>query len=414
MKVLYFDCFSGISGDMVLGAFIDLGVDIEYLREELGKLNLSGFTIESDKASQYGIGGTSLDVILDCNHHHNNGHCHESHDNIHVHEIEAHSLHEHRSYKDIKKIILESLLSEDVKKTSIAIFDRVARAEAKVHGVDIEDVHFHEVGALDSIVDIVGAAICCHKIDPDAVYGSAVNVGRGFVKCAHGILPVPAPATAEIFSESDFSIYSKNIEGEAATPTGAAIIAELAQFSADMPDFVSEKTGYGFGKRDFGTLNALRIFSGRRVEKACSIAVMETNLDDMTGENFGYVMDLLLDAGALDVYYSPIYMKKNRPAYKLSVMADLSMVETMEKIIFKETSAIGLRKSIVSRTCMDRSIETRITSLGDVRVKVCNLGDIHKETLEYEDVKAIAAERGMSFAETVQVLENDICKGASV
>ncbi len=422
MKVLYFDCFSGISGDMVLGAFIDLGVDPEYLKGELGKLNLTGFSLHYEKTNSYGIGGTSFDVVLEGDHHahhhdHSHKQCHvndshshveEGHHHEHNHEEKGHSRHPHRSYRDIKKIILDSSLSENVKKTSIAIFDRVARAEAKVHGVSVDDVHFHEVGALDSIVDIVGAAICYHVIAADAVYSSAVNVGRGFVKCAHGVLPVPAPATAEIFSETDFSIYSRNIEGEAATPTGAAIIAELGKFSPEMPDLVPEKTGYGFGKRDFGTLNALRIFIGQRENNATSVAVIETNIDDMTGEGFGYVMELLFSAGALDVFYSPIYMKKNRPAYKLTVIAEVSSAEDIEKLILKETSAIGLRRVTASRKCMDRSIETRSTDLGEVRVKVCSMGDVRKETLEYEDVKRIALEKGMAFNDTVKMLEKKI------
>lgn len=228
MKVLHFDCFSGISGDMVLGAFLDLGVEEGYLKRELAKLKVPGFRIEAEKTSRYGISGTLCHVIMDKNvqpHHHD-------HDSGNINHGGGNSPdHVHRSYADIKGIIRSSELEEPVKKTAIAVFERVARAEAKVHGTEVDDVHFHEVGALDSIVDIAGAAICYHKISPDITYGSAINVGKGFVKCAHGILPVPAPATAEILCESGFSIYSRDIDGESATPTGAAIIAELGNYS---------------------------------------------------------------------------------------------------------------------------------------------------------------------------------------
>ncbi len=247
--------------------------------------------------------------------------------------------------------------------------------------------------------------MCFHKIAPGICYGSAINVGKGFVKCSHGTLPVPAPATADILCGSGFSIYSKDIDGESATPTGAAIIAELGKYSPEIPSFIPEKTGYGFGQRDFGMLNALRVFTGYRQDAGSTVIVLETNIDDMTGEGLGYAMERLFAAGALDAFYTPVFMKKNRPAFQLTVLSDPDRVEAIESCILKETSTIGLRKFEVKRTCMDRRIETRHTEFGDVRVKVCRLNDIHKETLEYEDVKRIAGDKGMSFDETAAMLK---------
>ncbi len=409
MKVLHFDCFSGISGDMVIGAFLDLGVETDFLGRELEKLNVPGFRIEAEKTSRHGISGTLFRVITDeiapHHHHHDSGINHGRSHEDHEHYKENKSGHVHRNHADIKGIISASSLDEPVKKTSLAIFERVARAESRVHNIPADDINFHEVGALDSIVDIVGAAICYHKIAPDITYGSAINVGKGLVKCAHGILPVPAPATAEILNESGFSVYSREIDGESATPTGVAIISELGTYSHELPEFTPEKTGYGFGQRDFGMLNALRIFIGHRPGSDSSIVVLETNIDDMTGEALGYTLERLFAAGALDAFYTPIFMKKNRPAFKLTVLSDVSCVNAIEFCILKETSTIGLRKFPVSRTCMERQIETRHTEFGDLRVKICRFGDIHKETLEYEDVKRIAGTEGLSFDATVAMLQ---------
>lgn len=380
MKVLYFDCFAGISGDMVLGAFIDLGVDPVYLESELNRLHLDGFRIEAEPTLKKGIAGTRCHVILNEDHHH------------------------HRHFEDIRQIIQGSELSDAVKATSLAIFKRVAEAEAKVHQVPVDRVHFHEVGALDSIVDIVGAAICYHALKPDLVYGSKINVGCGWVRCAHGLLPVPAPATTEILCQSDFEIYSKCIDGESATPTGAAILAELATYSSTTPSFIPEKTGYGFGKKDFGILNALRIIQGRKAE-AQETMVVETNVDDMTGEMAGYVLEVLLKNGALDAFYTPVYMKKNRPGIHLTVLCQEHDLPMIEEIILRETSTIGIRKYPVVRTCMHRHFRTVTTPLGEVTIKISEHGKIHKETPEYEDVKKLAQASGKSLWEVLELIE---------
>lgn len=375
MKVLYFDCFAGISGDMTLGAFLDIGADPAHLERELARLGVPGFHLEIEKTQKRGITGTKCHVVMD------------------RHE------HAHRHFSDIVGIIEGSGLDEAVKKTAIAIFRRVAEAEGKVHGVPMEQVHFHEVGAVDSIVDIVGAAICFHDIAPDVVYGSAVNAGQGFVKCAHGLLPVPAPATAEIIGKTDFPIYAKGVDGESATPTGMAILAELASYSAGFPQMAVDTIGYGFGDREFEILNGLRLFVGHTDSEDCGILVMETNIDDMTGETAGYVLEGLFEQGVRDAFYTPIYMKKNRPAVKLTVICDAEKAETITRYIFAQTSSIGLRKYKVDRAVMNREIETVDTLFGPVRVKVCTYGGIVKRSPEYEDLKRIAGETGKSFME---------------
>lgn len=409
MKTLYFDCFSGISGDMVLGAFLDLGVEEEYLKQELEKLHLNHYRIFGEKTKKMGISGT---------------YCH----------VDAKEEHVHRHFSEIRQMIQDSELDDKVKETAIAIFKRVAEAEGRVHGVLADYVHFHEVGALDSIIDIVGAAICFHKIAPEKVYVSGVNVGSGWVRCAHGMIPVPAPAVVEIMTGARIPMYSKWIEQECATPTGVAIVAELAEYTPQMPSFVPEKVAYGFGKKDFQIPNGLRLIMGeleeapvRHFHKAFpdiegdseaavnvgnegistndsldeSIVVIETNIDDGTGEMAGYVMDKLLEAGALDVFYTPIYMKKNRPAMMLTVLAKEEGVSLLEDIIFRETPTIGIRKYRTARTCMDRVMRKVDTPYGPITVKSCSYGDIKKETLEYEDVARIARERQIPYGDVV-------------
>ncbi|MGL4606637.1 MAG: nickel pincer cofactor biosynthesis protein LarC [Eubacteriaceae bacterium] len=380
MDILYFDCFSGISGDMVLGAFIDLGISPDFLSEELKKLNLTGFRIEAEKTTRHGISGSRCHVILD------------------------ETNQPHRHYGDIKNIIETSHLSSEVKKTAIAIFNRVAMAEGKVHNIPMERVHFHEVGALDSIVDIVGAAICYHAIAPEIVYGSKINVGSGWVRCAHGLLPVPAPATTEILCNSNFEIYSQSIDGESATPTGVAILAELGTYSPNLPSFIPQKTGYGFGGKDFGILNALRIIQGHLQEES-TIMVIETNIDDMTGEMAGYALELLIEKGALDAFYTSVYMKKNRPGVLLTVLCQLSDVSYFEEILLKETTTIGIRKHKVDRLCMKRHTRILETPLGEVSMKVVSYGEIHRETPEYEDIKAIAKSSNISLGSVIKMVE---------
>lgn len=384
MKVLYYDCFSGISGDMNLGAMIDLGIEKEYLINELKKLGLNEYEIKVSKDNRKGISGTRVDVIL-------------------TSDQELHHQHFHRNLKDILTIINSSLLNENVKKLSADIFMKVALAEAKVHDVPLNEVHFHEVGAVDSIVDIVGAAICIDYLKVDKIMSSKVEVGGGFVKCAHGILPVPAPATAEILKE--IPIKSGIIFFEATTPTGAAILASIVNEYTDSKSFNIKKIGCGIGHKDEGDIpNILRVFLGetqeeKYLEKGYSIKdynreeaiILECNIDDMNPEIYGYVMEKLLKNGAMDVYMTPIIMKKGRPAITLSVLCDESTEEKLQDILLIETTTIGVRKYRVKKTMLKRETVKINTIYGDVNAKISYInGEAVKFKPEYEDCKKIA------------------------
>jgi len=295
VKVLYFDCSSGISGNMTLGALSELIDDPHYLVNELKKLNVDGYHIHISKEKKNGITGTYVDVHLEHEHHHEHEHEHLHHEHAHHHH------HEHRNLFDVNKIIDESEIDEKAKDLAKRIFLRVAKAESKVHNETLENVHFHEVGAIDSIVDIIGTAILLCKINPDVIYSSVVNDGYGFIECAHGMISVPVPATSEIFAASNAITRQIDVDTELVTPTGAAIIAEIASEFTTMPAMNVQKVGWGTGTKDLVIPNVLKVSLGE-IKKKNEIIVMETNIDDCSGEMLGFVMEQLLDQGALDVY----------------------------------------------------------------------------------------------------------------
>ncbi|QCX34043.1 nickel pincer cofactor biosynthesis protein LarC [Caloramator sp. E03] len=372
MKILYFDCFSGISGDMTIGALVDLGVPKDYLLSELNKLSISNeYEIEIKKGSKCGISGTDFKVILKHHHHHD----HHDHD------------HHGRNLKDIEKIIDESTLNDNVKRTSKYIFNIIAKAESEVHGKDIDEVHFHEVGAVDSIVDIVGTAICIDYIKPDKVLSSPVNTGRGFVECEHGIIPVPAPATLKILK--NIPIYSDEREFELTTPTGAAILKGLTHEFVKLPELKVIKEGYGLGKRDTKKPNLLRIILAEKdIEDVC---ILEATIDDMNPQLYGHLMDKLFEAGVRDVYYTPVYMKKNRPGIVVTITTPASIKDKIQEIMFKETTTIGIRKYSIDRTELSREIKTLDTKYGSIRFKVSSYkGEIVNISPEYEDLKSVS------------------------
>lgn len=395
MKVLYYDCFAGISGDMNLGALIDLGVDKDYLIEELNKLTISQeFKIKVETKQKMGITGTKVDVILENS---NDNHTHEhtnTHSHHHEHEhTEKHTHnHEHRNLNSIYKIIDDSDLNENVKKLSKDMFLVVAKAEAKVHGKSIEEVHFHEVGAVDSIVDIIGAAICIDDLKVDRIMSSTVELGGGFVKCAHGIIPVPAPATTEILTH--IPVHMGKVNSETTTPTGAAILKTMVNEFTDKIDFKIIKTGYGLGTKDFEIPNVLRAFLGKVDDKVKDVQTMlEINIDDMNSELFGYIEDKLFENGALDVYKTPIIMKKGRPAIKLSVLADSTSLHKIENVLLVETTTLGLRKYTVEKVMLDREFIIISTKYGDIPIKKGLLdGKVIKMKPEYEVCKRLAKE----------------------
>lgn len=376
MKVLYYDCFSGISGDMNLGAMIDLGVDSDFLIDELEKLNIEDeYKLEIYKDSRKGITGTKVDVVLISESHHHHG---------------------ERNLESIENLINSSELNENVKKTSLEIFGKIALAEAKVHGKDIYEVHFHEVGAVDSIIDIVGAAICLDYLNVAKIMCSSIELGGGFVRCAHGLIPVPAPATMEILTGAP--VKSGAVPFETATPTGAAILAAVVDEFTDNKSFIIKKVAYGIGGRDTEIPNVLRVILGEIHEQKNinieELSSLETNIDDMNPELYEYIMDKVFEAGALDVYLTPIIMKKTRPAVTLNVLCRVSDEYNIKAVIFKETSTIGLRKYSVDRESLEREFEKVKIKYGEVTIKNSYFQGIKvKSKPEFEDCKRIALEK---------------------
>ncbi len=428
MKTLYFDCSSGISGNMVLGALTEIIGDEDYLIRELDKLHLDGYEIEISKKEKNGINGTYVDVIPDGkdeyghyhHHHHHHGHEHShdhhhshdhehSHDHHHSHDHEHkhNHTHVHRNLDDVNAIIDNSTLEEPVKDLARRIFLRVARAESKVHGKDLSEVHFHEVGAVDSIVDIVGAAILLDKIKADRIISGIVNDGHGFIECAHGTMSVPVPATSEIMADAGVMFRQIDVDTELVTPTGAAIIAEIAEEYAPLPAMNIRKIGWGAGKKDLKIPNLLKVYLGEenRLEEEEAFMVMETNIDDCSGEILSYTMDKLFKNGALDVFYTPVYMKKNRPAYLLTVACRASDLDKLQKIIFRETTTIGIRYRKENRTRLDREKVLLDTPYGQLEGKRVSLD---RETFiypEYESMKKIAEEQEIPMKEILSSLD---------
>jgi len=388
MKTLYFDCFSGISGDMTLAALVDLGIEQDLLIRELRKINLPGWEIKFSETVKHGISAKQTDVILDESTH------------SHHHTPKEHS-HVHRTMTDIVSLIDNSSISLKSKELAKNIFMRLAIAEAKIHGTTPDKVHFHEVGAVDSIIDIVGVAICLDILSPDRIFSSVLCDGYGFTHCQHGTIPVPVPAVVEMIAARGIVFRQTNIEGELITPTGAAIILEVSEKFGAMPEMKISKIGYGAGKKDFSLPNLLRVVWGETFEQIHpdSILIIETNIDDSTPEQIGYTMDKLFEAGAKDVYFTPIYMKKNRPATQLTVLCDEKQVTRMEQILFTETSTIGLRKLKADRICLPREIVNVTTPYGEVQAKKISFGSQTHFALEYEDARRLAREKNVPLIE---------------
>ena len=416
MKTLYFDCSSGISGNMVLGALTEIIGDEQYLIEELKKLNTDGYKIEISKKVKNGITGTYVDVIVDGkdeygHEHHINEHHHEhEHEHEDEHKHEHHHYHEHRNLNDINKIISESALDEKTKELAKRIFTRVAKAESKVHDKPLEEVHFHEVGAIDSIVDIVGTAILINKINPDKIISSIVNDGYGFIECAHGKMSVPVPATSEIFASRGVKFRQIDIDTELVTPTGAAIIAELAEEFTTLPAMETKKIGWGAGYKDLDIPNILKVYYAEMQEKNENFVVMETNIDDCSGEVLGYTSEILFQNGALDVFFTPIFMKKNRPAYRLTVACKKEDMFRLQNIIFRETTTIGIRYRFEARTELGREIVEIDTKYGKLKAKkVLNNGEEYIYP-EYESMKKLAEESNIPIKELYKIDELKIEK----
>lgn len=475
MSTLYLEPFSGLSGDMLNALLLDLGADRKHLEEAIKTISLDGYHLHVDRIAKSSIWGTDFDVHMehgekdhgiagDFDHHHHDhdhehehhhhhhehehthehahSHAHEEHTHAHTHEHSqphdhhhhdhehthdghshkhTHSHHHHhgevRGLKEIETIILSSGVSDFVKEKSLEVFRDIAQAEANVHQMPVEEIHFHEVGATDSIIDIMSFFILWETLDIDTVYSTAVTEGSGTIIVAHGVMPVPVPAVMQLrlgtaipFSQ-DFDIHT-----ELVTPTGLALFKAIRPVFAQLSNLTATKVGYGFGKRDTGKFNALR---GTLLEKTThshqvvtshndEIIQIDTTIDDQSGEELGYIMNLLLEEGALDVHYTPVYTKKNRPATHLTLLIQEGDLERFTAILFEQTSTIGFRYQNVQRKVMTRTFETRQTSLGAVKVKKNQYGTFTKSTLEYEDCARIAKETGLSIQAVYQQLIKEL------
>jgi uncharacterized protein (TIGR00299 family) protein len=419
-KTLYLECYSGISGDMTVAALLDLGADREVLKESLKSLPVGGFRTEITRVKKSGLDACDFSVILEQdNHDHDmeylhgseksytghHEHSHEvNHEHHHGHTHSHEHPHEHRGMKEITEIIQKSEMTARAKKMAMRVFGILAQAESKAHGVPVEEVHFHEVGAVDSIVDIAAIAICMDNLDISNVIVPVLYEGTGFIRCQHGQIPVPVPAVTHIAETHKLKLKITDIQGELVTPTGAAVVAAFRTSDRLPEDFTILKTGIGAGKRQYrcpGILRAMLIRETTDLQIKDIIWKLETDMDDCGGEMMGHVMNLLMANGAREVHYTPIYTKKNRPAYTLTVICKESEREKLENLIFSETTTIGIRRVEMERTILQREIQKKDTPVGTTIVKACTLPDGNiRYYPEYENVAELAERNQLSFRET--------------
>lgn len=419
-KTLYLECYSGISGDMTVAALLDLGADREVLKESLKSLPVGGFRTEITRVKKSGLDACDFSVILEQDNHDHDmeylhgseksytghyEHSHEvNHEHHHGHTHSHEHPYEHRGMKEITEIIQKSEMTVRAKKMAMRVFGILAQAESKAHGVPVEEVHFHEVGAVDSIVDIAAIAICMDNLDISNVIVPVLYEGTGFIRCQHGQIPVPVPAVTHIAETHKLKLKITDIQGELVTPTGAAVVAAFRTSDRLPEDFTMLKTGIGAGKRQYrcpGILRAMLIRETTDLQIKDIIWKLETDMDDCGGEMMGHVMNLLMANGAREVHYTPIYTKKNRPAYTLTVICKESEREKLENLIFSETTTIGIRRVEMERTILQREIQKKDTPVGTAIVKACTLPDGNiRYYPEYENVAELAERNQLSFRET--------------
>ena len=421
-RELYLECASGISGDMFTAALLDLGADQDVLRKALDSLRLPGYRVEISRVTKSGLAACDFSVHLDAeheNHDHDMEYLHGADAGNHVHGAEHsyvhhHShqhTHEHGGLADIMAVIKQADLSDYARNTAVRIFEILAEAEAKAHGVSIDQVHFHEVGAVDSIVDIVAAAVCLDNLDIKEVIVPILNEGTGFVRCQHGMIPVPVPAVAAIAEKYALTLRIHNMEGEFVTPTGAAIAAAVRTKDRLPEKFTILKTGLGAGKRTYERPSLLRamLIQAEQDQTDC-ICKLESNIDDCTGEALSYVMQRLLEAGAKDVYFTPIYMKKNRPAYQINVICAEEDITKLEEVMFMETTTIGIRRMKMERSILKREQKEVVTSLGRAAVKICALPSGKRIYPEHDSVAELSRKSGLSWQEVYRLIVRE-CDG---
>ena len=449
MRSLYIDCGMGAAGDMLTAALLELFPEKEKIVEELNGLGIPEVEFIQEKSVKCGIVGTHMKVLVhgeeeefedfhehehhhddhDLEHHHDHehenehehhhddhdhehhhdhdhehDHHHDEHDHEHHHDHDHGHHHHHTSMHDIEHIVRDHIhIPDKVKDDVLAIYHIIAEAESAAHGRPVEEIHFHEVGNMDAVADITAVCYLIYKLGIEKIYVSPVHVGSGKVKCAHGILPVPAPATAHILQ--GIPSYGGAIKGELCTPTGAAILKHFAASFGDMPIMTTEKIGYGMGKKDFDAANCVRVMLGETNVKSDSIVQLQCNMDDMTGEETGFAMEMLFKAGAREVFTEPVGMKKNRPGIMLTVLCDESIKEDIIKAIFKYTTTIGIREFAVNRYVLDRRTETIETELGPVRCKISSGYGTEKKKYEYDDIAKIAKEKDLGIDQVKRVLK---------
>ena len=409
-KTLYLECSSGISGDMFVACMLGLGADKEKLLRTLKSIPADGFDIEIKDVLKSGIRCTDFDVVLDKdheNHDHDMEYLHgEDHHHDHDHNHGHHHHHDHRHPSDIKNIIDHTEMTLGAKEIAYRILDIIAEAESKAHGIPVEEVHFHEVGAIDSIVDIIAAAVAFDDLDVDNVIIPSLTEGTGTVRCQHGVLSVPVPAVLNIVTSSGLKLNISSVKGELVTPTGAAIAAAIRTSDKLPESFTVETVGLGAGKREYEVPSILRgMFIVPDESKKDKILKLETDIDDSTGEELGYLMEKLYEAGAREVHFTPIFMKKNRPGNQVTVICDEDKREEMENIIFKNSTTIGIRSCLMDRTVLRRFQEVVSTEYGNVRVKTVVLPDgTVRKYPEYESLKKLADKTGLSIGDIKKLI----------
>lgn len=403
MKTLYIECNMGAAGDMLGAALLELLPDPEAVLKELNSLGLPGVVIEKEPSEKCGIRGTHLRVKVHGEEEHEQmHHHHEHHDHEHEHH---HEHHHHSSLHDIYHIVEKLPVSQKVRKDVMAVYQRIAEAESHVHGVPVTEIHFHEVGTMDAVADIVTVCLLLERLAPEQIVVSPVHVGSGQVRCAHGLLPVPAPATARLLQ--DVPIYSGNIRGELCTPTGAALLTHFADRFGNMPVMKTHAIGYGMGTKDFPAANCLRVLFGETEDQTDTVTELACNLDDMTPEAIGFAMEQLLEQGALDVFTAPIGMKKNRPGVLLTVLCKQEDISAMTALLFRHTTTLGIRENTCRRYTLTRRMETAETPQGPVRQKVSTGYGVTRKKYEYEDLAQIARKLNCSLAEAAELIRED-------
>lgn len=420
MKTLYLDCGMGAAGDMLSAALLELHPEPEQFIERLNRLGIPKVEFQAETAVKCGITGTHMTVKVDgmeevnADHHeeaHHHEHTHEEHGHEHHHgehgHEEGHSHghhHEHHNMQSITAIVGNLDIPEEVKKDILAVYDLIAQAESHVHGRPVDEIHFHEVGSMDAVADVTAVCLLMHELEPERVVASPVHVGSGHVHCAHGILPVPAPATAWILR--DIPTYGGKVRGELCTPTGAALLKYFVQEFGSQPPMRVEEIGYGCGQKEFEMANCVRAMFGETADNQDHIVELRCNLDDMTPEAVGFAMEELFAAGALDVYTTAVGMKKNRPGILLTCMCKEKQREEMIRLLFLHTTTLGVRESVCNRYTLKRTMKTETTVYGNVRIKEVSGWGIKRQKAEYEDLARIAREQKMSIAQVRACVEN--------